>query len=70
MMLEENWVSRIMLTTKLFFQAFCEKILISFKIMKSYYSQLNELTVFYSCEVSDTLYSCWNNASRMDKCSN
>ena len=53
--LKENWVFKIVLTNKLFFYTFCEKILISLIIMKGYHSQLNELIVFYSYEAFDIL---------------
>ena len=42
---KENFVSRIVLTIKLFLWTFCEKILISLIIINCYYSQLNELIV-------------------------
>ena len=71
MTLNKNWVSKIILTTKLFFWTFCEKILISLIIMKSYCSQLNKLIVFYFHKASDIFLSTisyWSSASRMDMC--
>jgi len=67
----EYWVSKIVLTIKLFFYMFWEKILISLIIMKNYYSQLNELTAFFSYKFFDILSSAisyWINASRIDIC--
>jgi len=69
----KNWVSRIVLTTKLFFWIFCEKIFIFLIIMKSYCLQLNKSTIFYFCEAFDILSSAilyWSGASRIDMCLN
>ena len=44
MMSKLEYVSRIMLIIKLFFQMFCKKILRSFKIIGCWHSQLNELS--------------------------
>ena len=69
----KNRVSKIVLTTKLFFWTFCKKILISLIIMKSYYSQLNKSIAFYFHKASDILLSailCWSGASRIDICMN
>jgi len=52
---------------------FYENILIFLIIMKSYCSQLNELTVFYFHKASDILLniiSYWGSAFRMDMCLN
>ena len=44
--------SRIVLTIKLFFWTFCEKIFKSLKIIFYYHSQLNKLTVFIVSNLS------------------
>jgi len=42
MISKSDWVLRMVLTTELFFQTFCEKIFKFLIIMLSYHSQLNE----------------------------
>ena len=67
MISKDSCISKIVLMTKLFFRIFWEKILISFIIMLESHLHLNELTVFYFCEVLDTFLSvtsCWSSAFR------
>ena len=70
---KENFVLRIVLTIKLFFHTFCEKILISLIIMICYCSQLNKLIVFCFCKSSYILLntiSYWTYITRKDICLN
>jgi len=50
--LKSDLTSRMVLTMRLFFQTFYEKILMSFKIMLCYCLQLNELKSFDFLEFS------------------
>jgi len=68
MISKTDWVSRIVLITKLFLQTFWENIQISFKIMLYYYSQLSESKS--SCFHEVWLSCCcaiydWNGVFRM-----
>ena len=67
--LKEICVSKIVLMMKLFLWMFCEKFLISFKIMLECCSQLNKLIAFYYHKALDTFWSAilyWSDASRKD----
>ena len=56
-MSNSKWVSRIMLTMRLFFHTFCEKILMFLIIIACCHLQLNELIGLWNSEVPDT-FSC------------
>ena len=65
--------SKIVLVSNLFFQMFCNKILVFLIIILNYHSQLSKLIVFWLLRVLDTSLNAtlyWSNVSRKNISSN